>query len=214
MLISSVIDPMASAGVFPQWSEYVDGHHTLRLDIQLTPSDEYSCPIAETEAAVEDIQFNTVDGNCTVDLVMTDGSVVRASDTIDEKRCFCAIFDGVNCVPHYQGIEDGVIHVSTYVTDREAVRQLIRELRTAADAVSLNRLTAINDGTGEQTVLFDMSILTAKQREALQLAVGRGYYTDDGVNLEMLASELDISAAALSQRLRLAQAKLVTDLFG
>jgi len=63
-------------------------------------------------------------------------------------------------------------------------------------------------------VTFDLSALTPKQRRGLELAVVRGYF-DDGRDVELgdLAAEIGISKSALSQRLRTAQAKLVTDVF-
>lgn len=52
--------------------------------------------------------------------------------------------------------------------------------------------------------------LTAEQREALVLALQRGYFeTPSPVNLEDLAEELDISRQALSKRIRLGNEKIL-----
>ena len=193
-------------------SEYVAGEHTLRIDLELYPDASYSCPIAEIDSDVEEIEYNAMDDECRVDLLLIDGRVVRGTDELEEKECFCSLFRDLNCVPHYEGIDEGVILVSTYLDNQADVRELIDRLRNVSSTVRLARLTAIGDETGQRTVLLDLSVLTAKQREALELAVGQGYYDDDDVDLESLASELEISTAALSKRLRRAQANLASEL--
>ena len=98
--------------------------------------------------------------------------------------------------------------------DRDAVRRLVEELRTVVDRVRLVRLAVVEGPDATEQVTFDLSALTPKQRRGLELAVVRGYFDDDrDVRLSELADELGISKSALSQRLRTAQAKLVTDVF-
>ncbi|MEF8821518.1 MAG: helix-turn-helix domain-containing protein [Halovenus sp.] len=64
----------------------------------------------------------------------------------------------------------------------------------------------------DSTVLCDLSILTEKQREAVELAVERGYYARDGdVDMDALADDLDISKSALSRRFKSAEAKLMLE---
>jgi predicted DNA binding protein len=80
--------------------------------------------------------------------------------------------------------------------------------------VRLVRLAVVEGPDATEQVTFDLSALTPKQRRGLELAVVRGYFDDDrDVRLSELADELEISKSALSQRLRTAQAKLVTDVF-
>lgn len=195
-------------------SKYVEGEHVLRAEMKLNPGPSYSCPIAEIDADIDDVQFNAMNDQCRVDLLLADGRVVRAADELQEKECFCAIFQRLDCVPHYEGIEGDDVVVSTYLSEQSQIRELVGELREVSESVRLRRLTAIGDETGERTTLLDLSILTEKQREALEIAVGNGYYDDEDVKLEMLATELGISAAAFSKRLRRAQARLVNELVG
>ncbi|MFW6265792.1 MAG: helix-turn-helix domain-containing protein [Halanaeroarchaeum sp.] len=195
-------------------SEYVRGEHLLRADLEVYPDATYSCPISDIDAEVEDVRFTAMDDECRVDLRLSDGGVVRATDELRHKECFCSIFHRLDVVPHYEGIEDGAVVVSTYLESHDAVRDLIDGLRRVSETVRLARLTAIADDTGDRTVILDMRVLTEKQREALELAVARGYYDGEDIDLSALAEELDISAAALSRRLRRAQANLASELVG
>jgi len=91
---------------------------------------------------------------------------------------------------------------------------VVGALREALDHVRLVRLAVVEGPEATEQVTFDLSALTPKQREGLELAVVRGYFDNDrNVELGDLAAEIEISKSALSQRLRAAQAKLVTDVF-
>jgi len=103
--------------------------------------------------------------------------------------------------------------VTTYVDDRETVRDVVGALREALDHVRLVRLAVVEGPEATEQVTFDLSALTPKQREGLELAVVRGLRQRPNVELGDLAAEIEISKSALSQRLRAAQAKLVTDVF-
>lgn len=79
-----------------------------------------------------------------------------------------------------------------------------REFWVRNDAFVLHRLAHDDDpapaGDG----------LTDRQREALRIAYERGYFdVPRGTTLEAVAAELDVSASALSERLRRAQTRLV-----
>lgn len=191
-------------------SGYVDAEHTLQAELELVPDPRYSCPVADIEVDLDDIRFNAMDNQCRVDLVFEDGRVVRATDDRSMEDCFCSIFHQLDCVPHYAGTDNGVLSVSTYLTDHTDLRALVEGLRSVTASVTLTRLTAIEDETGNQYTILDESVLTEKEREALELAVGYGYYEKGDISLSSLAEKLDISTAAFSQRLRRAQSKLAT----
>lgn len=60
------------------------------------------------------------------------------------------------------------------------------------------------------SVELDLEAVTAKQRQALELAHERGYYDRPReTDLSELAAELGISKSAVSQRLRAAEATIV-----
>ena len=168
----------------------------LRVDLDIDPSDEWDCPIVSETPDASDVAVNAVGHECTVDVRPTgDGGLVRARGEVSDD-CLCRTFQRFGCVPHVRRVEDGTMLVTTYVDDRDTVREVVGEPEAT------------------EQVTFDLSALTPKQREGLELAVVRGYFDDDrDVELGELAAELEISKSALSQRLRAAQAKLVTDVF-
>ncbi|WP_418286404.1 helix-turn-helix domain-containing protein [Halorubrum sp. DTA46] len=186
----------------------------LRVDLDVTPSDDWDCPIVDETDDASDVAINAVGHECTVDVQPASGDgLIRGQGAVTED-CLCRIFREFGCVPHVQRVTDGTMLVTTYVDDRTVVREIVDALRDALDSVRLARLAVVEGPEATEQVTFDLSALTPKQREGLELAVVRGYFDDDAdVALGDLAAELGISKSALSQRLRTAQAKLVTDVF-
>ncbi|ELZ39884.1 helix-turn-helix domain-containing protein [Halorubrum tebenquichense] len=190
-----------------------DGDRRLRVDLDVDPAAEGGCPIVAESDDAASVAVNAVGDDCVVDVTTPDGEVRRGTGAVDED-CLCHAFGRVGCAPHFRRVEDGTILVTAYVDDRDAVRGLVEELRGVVDRVRLVRLAVVEGPDATEQVTFDLSSLTPKQRRGLELAVVRGYFDDDrDVRLRELADELGISKSALSQRLRTAQAKLVTDVF-
>lgn len=187
----------------------------LRVDVDVEPDAEFTCPITDVGGDVDDVRINAVGDECNVDIQPSgeDAAMVRAAGEVDED-CLCHIFQRFGCVPHVRGVDDGTMLVTAYVDGRGQVRSLIEDLRGIASAVRLVRLTVVDGPDADEQVTFDLSSLTPKQRAALELAVVRGYFDDDAdTSLGDLADELGISKSALSQRIRTAQSKLVTEVF-
>ncbi|QWC18397.1 helix-turn-helix domain-containing protein [Halorubrum sp. 2020YC2] len=190
-----------------------DGSRRLRVDLDVDPAADGGCPIVTEADEAADVAVNAAGEECVVDVTTPDGEVRRGTGEVDED-CLCHAFGRLGCAPHFRRVEDGTILVTAYVDDRAAVRGLVEELRGVVDRVRLVRLAVVKGPNATEQVTFDLSALTPKQRRGLELAVVRGYFDDDrDVRLSDLADELDISKSALSQRLRTAQAKLVTDIF-
>ena len=186
----------------------------LRVDLDVDPSDDWNCPMVSETPDATDVAVNAVGRACTVEMQPADGDgLVRARGEVSDE-CLCRVFQRFGCVPHVQRVEDGTVLVTAYVDDRDTVRDVVGALRKTLDRVRLVRLAVVEGPEATEQVTLDLSALTPKQREGLELAVVRGYFDDDrDVGLGELSAELDISKSALSQRLRSAQAKLVTDVF-
>ncbi|QAU13878.1 helix-turn-helix domain-containing protein [Halorubrum sp. BOL3-1] len=190
-----------------------DGDRRLRVDLDVDQLADGGCPIAAESDEATEVAVSAVGDDCVVDVTTPDGDVRRGTGEVDED-CLCHAFSRVGCAPHFRRVEAGTILVTAYVDDRSAVRDLVEELREVVDRVRLVRLAVVEGPDATEQVTFDLSELTPKQRRGLELAVVRGYFDDDrDVRLSDLADELGISKSALSQRLRTAQAKLVTDVF-
>lgn len=189
-----------------------DGDRRLRVDLDVDLADD-GCPIVSEADEAAEVAVNAVGEECVVDVTTPDGDVRRGTGEVDAD-CLCHAFGQLGYAPHFRRVEDGTILVTAYVDDRSAVRRLVDELRGVVDRVRLVRLAVVEGADATEQVTFDLSALTPKQRRGLELAVVRGYFDDDrDVRLRDLADELGISKSALSQRLRTAQAKLVTDIF-
>ena len=190
-----------------------DGGRRLRVDLGVDPAGDSGCPIASEADEAAEVAVNAVGDECVVDVTTPEGDVRRGTGEVDED-CLCHAFSRLGCAPHFRRVEDGTVLVTAYVDDRAAVRSLVEALRGVVDRVRLVRLAVVEGADATDQVTFDLSALTPKQRRGLELAVVRGYFDDDrDVRLSELADELGISKSALSQRLRTAQAKLVTDVF-
>ncbi len=186
----------------------------LRVDLDIEPGRDWDCPIVDEADSVADVDVNAVGTECSVDLQPAgEDGIIKATGEVGDD-CLCYAFQQFGCVPHVQRVEEGTMLVTTYVDDREVIRELIGDLEEMIGHVRLVRLAVVEGPEATEQVTFDLSSLTPKQRQGLELAVVRGYFDDDrDIGLGDLADELDISKSALSQRLRTAQAKLVKDVF-
>lgn len=123
-------------------------------------------------------------------------------------KCICPIFEEHDCIPRTRAIESGAIIVVLTVPKRETLREIISDLRRVGASVSVEWL--VNGSENAQTTEIDVSTITEKQQEALELAMDAGYYeTPRQTDLGEIATELDISESAASQRLNAAETKLV-----
>ncbi|WP_225316362.1 MULTISPECIES: helix-turn-helix domain-containing protein [Haloferax] len=168
---------------------------------------------------MENVHNQIDDGVCYAEVTVTNrdcdtGQVLHTTNRI-EGSCLCLAFSNVECVPRIKRVDDGVMLIETYVSDRAVISELVEELKSVAERVNLRRLTRRKEGATESSpTSVDLSHLTAKQREAATMAVSRGYYqTPRQVSLEDLAASLDISKSALSQRLSAVESKLATAVF-
>lgn len=192
----------------------------IQLEMRLRPGDGYSCPLvfpfppSDVDAEIIGIEYTKRDSECLTNFVLANGDVVTCSGESAGESCLCDTFQESDCVPKFTGVENGWLHVTTHITSREHIRPLVSALESVVDTVVIDRLVMLESNDSDDLVLFDRSILTDKQLEALELAVKRGYYANGtDVTLSDLSSELGITQSALSDRLRTAHSKLVTDLF-
>lgn len=186
----------------------------IRVELELEPSGTFDCPMTDLGCDVDDVRINAVGDRCIVEITPADeDSIVRLEGTVGGD-CLCAVCHENGCAPQVTRIKRGTVRMTTYASTREDVRELVSGLRALADTVRVVGL-AVTDETGvAEEVTFDLTTLTAKQREAFELAVRRGYLeADSDLKLADLAEELGISKAALSQRMRAGQAKLIKSVF-
>ncbi|AXR78513.1 helix-turn-helix domain-containing protein [Natrarchaeobaculum sulfurireducens] len=102
-----------------------------------------------------------------------------------------------------------LLHVSLLVSEIESAHEVLRHLDEMGGTVHPDSLE-VTDAVDAKTQV-DVSDLTVKQWQALELAYRWGYYDQPRkADLADLATELEISKSAVSQRLRAAESTLVT----
>lgn len=90
------------------------------------------------------------------------------------------------------------------IGSHEAYRELLGSLEGQGVGVEVKRLSKAKGGKS----------LTARQEQILQIALEKGYFEyPKNIDLRSLASILDVSAPTLSELLRKAQKKILTEYF-
>ncbi len=204
----------------PTGKTRVSDERDLRIVFELAPN--AGCPLREVEGDVQDATVQVHEEGCDCDFLVsvdTDDHehVEHQSVTIEDRskcRCACQVFGDYGCVPHLQETNADTVVIATYVPDRDVAWKLLDALGEVSDTVRLLRVTSDSEGGLGDISELDLSVLSEKQRVAMERAVRMGYYdADTTVSLSEMAADLDISPSALSQRLKRAEEKLMSQIF-
>ena len=186
----------------------------LRVVIRIEP--ERDCPVVHFDGNPQHIQAQLAGDTClSKAIVKRSETVVEQTETDVDEGCVCSVFHDHACVADITSAEDGAITITTYVSDRAVLEELIGDLEEVGSSVELMELVTNYDGhLSDRVERVDLSSLTDKQQEAAELAIQMGYYNRPReASLEEIADELAISQQALSQRLGAVEEKLITQLF-
>lgn len=124
------------------------------------------------------------------------------------RHCICPVFEAHDCIPEFEAVRSGSIVVTLTIRARAVLRDIIAGLRAGGASVTIDWL--VDGSASSSTTEIDVSAVTDKQQETLELALDSGYYkTPREADLGDLATELGISKSAASQRLNAAETKLV-----
>ncbi len=209
---------MSDAPTFESVSESVDLEtgETRDLWVMLRIHVGGDCPLTQVGGDVENVDLQQMHGECRATVVTREDEDLSVLQTRQEmgNDCLSQIFHQHGCVPHIVDADGGSITVTVYPDARETIPEIVASIRDLGYVIDVERLVGVSpELIGDSTVLCDMSVLTDKQREAVELGVSRGYYARDGdVNLASMADELGISKSALSRRLKSAESKLMLEL--
>ena len=201
--------------------------HTRRLFVELEVelAESHPCPMMTVEETIVDVRHQLGADVCHLDTKVADSycecsqecTTVEHIDTEIRPDCACPAFVEHGCVPQVTGCDGSKMILKTYLSDREPLTDLIDDLRSAVENVSVHRLKRVDShqsGNRQKFVTLDLYELTEKQRQAVTAAVAAGYYeAPREISLGELADRIDISKSALSQRLKAAESKLVTSAF-
>lgn len=196
----------------------------LFVEFEARMSGGSCCPLLNINCSIVDVRQQLADSECRLDARVSDDDTwpteatqIEHTRTSIDPDCPCPVFAEYDCVPQVSDTTNEAIIIETYLPDREYLTDLITELRTIVDDVSIRRLKRVDTHEGEDKrkfITIDLYKLTEKQRQAVTTAVAEGYYsTPREVSLGELAEQLDLSKSALSQRLKAVESKLATSAF-
>ncbi len=149
-------------------------------------------------------------GECHTEMSFTDDAEQNRSylKSAVSTHCICPVFEEHDCIPRIKSVRSGSIIVVLTVPRREVLREIITDVRAVGASVSVDWL--VNGSEPNSTTEIDVSTITDKQQEAMEVAKEMGYYkTPREADLGDIADALEISESAASQRLNSAETKLV-----
>lgn len=193
----------------------------LRAQLAIEPHPDSSCAVVDAgrdargvthDLKVDPTQRGCDDvsdcSECHTELTFGDDDERAYLKSAVNTKCICPIFQEHDCISRITGVDSGSIIVALTVPSRETLREIIGDLRTVGATVDVEWL--VNGGDSTRTAEIDVSTITEKQQEAMELAMDAGYYeTPRRASLGDIADELGISESAASQRLNGAETKLV-----
>ena len=176
------------------------------------------CFMDELEGELLEVDVRVSDGICYSEVTVCesvdgDDQIVTKhhSDTVCA-HCPGTVFTRFGCIPRFLRQTEESFVIKTFVPDTATVTELVDELRRVCARVRLVSIVDVGSGTGlaDEIAEVDLSALTPKQREALELAVEMGYYEPgEEPSMATLGDRVGISASAFSQRLSRAEAKVM-----
>lgn len=132
----------------------------------------------------------------------------------DVTECLLSTFSFLSTLPYECFWREEELHLKFAFRNQAELKTVVDRLRTAGYTVELKHL-ALGDADleVESSVRIDLQSLTARQREALRVAVEGEYFGADGADTEDLADELGVSASTFSSHTRTAVQKLLRQTF-
>jgi len=163
------------------------------------------------EPTVEDCRTNDTEADTTE---ADDDRVITKYHT-DEVCDYCpsSVFSAYGCIPHFLRADDQSFFIKAFLPNSAMVSNLVADLNEVGSTVRLVSMTHTGSGEelSDEIYEVDVSALTPKQREALELAIEEGYYeSGEKPSMESLADQLDISTSAFSQRLARAEGNVMS----
>ncbi|MFW6265489.1 MAG: helix-turn-helix domain-containing protein [Halanaeroarchaeum sp.] len=194
----------------------------LQLWVELlvvAPSDT-SCPLTDLEDRIDSTERDHYAGVCTIDVELqsagrSPSGKRRLTHDMDE-ACLCPVFLQHGCSPRIVSSRGREGIVSTTLPDRDTLRDLVADIRSAGGTASVRKLTTVGPETDADAIrTFEIDELTDRERVVMETAVSRGYYDRPRrVTLADLAAEFDVTKQTLSTCLNSAEAKMARSIMG
>jgi len=195
----------------------------LYVEFELRSMASLDCPIEGFDDEVTNTNQQSAGGDCHTDTTVDradadderDTEIVHTETGVDDD-CHCPVFLDFGCIPEVTAVTDDHIVIQTYLSDREQLTDLVEDLKTVTETLSLRRLMRVEavDGEQSQTITLDLSTLTELEQETAVIAVGAGYYQEPReTTITELADQLEVSKSGLSRRLSAIESKLALGAF-
>jgi len=189
----------------------------LRAVLEFTPSEQ--CLTDRDDRDIVEVNVSTDEGETRYEMVLAGAEGQRETVELPSSTCEGRVWqpiDRLACFFRVLDVVDGKVIASTHLPDWPGYVALLDELTPLTETVrtiALVELGGEREALNEYRASIQLSTLTAKEWEALELAVAKGYYAEPRqVSLGDLAAEFEITKAAVSQRLNRAERKIVTQL--
>jgi predicted DNA binding protein len=201
----------------------VSSENTLRAE--LVVDDPPGCPVAEAvdDGVARSLARTRGDTPVTEEVAVEGDGVPDGAEPVggdgeptvyrfdrDTDGCVCEAVESHGHPVLDARVRDGDLYVTFRVPGREALKEVVGELRETYTSVGVRRVTTSGqDGTG----VVCTERLTDRQREALETAHRMGYFDHPkGANATEVADEMDIAVSTFTEHLSAAQRKLLEDL--
>jgi len=193
------------------------GDEPLRARLRVEPHESVGCAVLDAGDRGDDVVVN-------LDQPGSDRCDCRAAVTVEQdddrtreyvegpvgEHCVCLAFSETDCVAEIESVRGQALVVSVTVPRRDALQELVGALRDRDAIVRLEQVLPLDPGEDGQELRLPTGSVTEKQREAIAVAVDRGYYQQPrGADLESVADALGVSPSAASQRLNAAERTLI-----
>lgn len=128
-----------------------------------------------------------------------------------KQGCPCELVESYDVPIETVKVNDGALVLTFYLPNPGALREIIVDLRSEFDGVSLSRLTRSEGADSDESLVFvDRNALTERQREVLETAHEMGYFSHPkGANATEVADALDINRSTFAEHLAAAQSTIL-----
>ena len=201
---------------------------SVRAEIRI--DDPPTCQLAAVSRETSSVQSITRSGT-PVDESVTEEFTVGSTVELDEMEevfahesghvyrfsreqgqgCACELVESYDIPIQSIRADDGTLIIAFYAPDMDVLRDLIMEMRSEIDGVSLRRLTRSEGPDADESLVFvDRNDLTDRQREILETAHEMGYFDHPkAANATEVSEALDINRSTFAEHLAAAQSTLL-----
>jgi predicted DNA binding protein len=187
-----------------------------RVSLQLRMAIPEDCPLAGIEGEIVSASRQMIEEGChSIFVVRPEDGHLESVDWRHKsdrrgERCICHAFCDEGVIPIFDRVDDDQVEISAFLEEETKARSLYESVTEIVRDVEVTRLNTSGDPSHINSLTkVDLSELTTKQREALEVAMSGGYYEEPKeTTIEELAAELDISRQAYSHRLKEAERRV------